>query len=74
MSNRVRGKRGNGFRQVGADAEGAIAGAGQHDDMDPIVAARFIEGAAEIVIHGKRQRIEFFRPVEADRRDMRRPW
>ncbi len=66
MSNRPEASAGNGFVEIRADAERAVSGSGEHDHMHPIVAPSVGKGAPEILVHGQRQRVELFRPCEAD--------
>ena len=70
MSNVSAASAGNRFLQVSADAERARAAAGQDDCMDAVVVVGSFESAAKIFIHRQGQRVELFRPVDPDRRDM----
>ena len=54
--------------QVGAGAEGAIAGAGQHQHADEVIPAGILEGEIELGQHGPVDGIEHVRAVQDDRR------
>ena len=69
----VGGKRRNGLGEVSADAEGALTRAGQDDRPNLVVGIHFMECTTEIVVHRQGQRIQFFRPVDANRRDVAIP-
>src|SRR5262249_18080216 len=54
---------------VGAGAEGAVAGAGQHDHRDALVPAGAAEGVDELLAGLRRKGVVLFRPVDGDARD-----
>ena len=56
---------GPGF-DVGADAERPLAGRAQDDDADAVVALDAVRGIAQSGQHRRRQRVEFFGPVQRD--------
>src|SRR5712691_9999316 len=54
---------------VGAGAEGAVAGAGQHDDGDALVRAGATEGVDQFLAGLRREGIVLLGPVDGDARD-----
>src|SRR5919201_190439 len=57
--------------EVRADAEGAVAGAGEHDDAQLVVPRRVLGCVRELPQHLEVEGVQAFRPVERDRRPPR---